>query len=391
MHVVDADDPRDAARLEDPILAGRVELLELGGFRSSDVPAGPGRDGGRATEGATVPAVRERVRNGLRAMSRKLPITGAYERRIAELTAEVERLAAEVHELADRVPAFPAPDLWVPAGHFYSPLPDLDEIRADRERIFPTSPADVTDLPAIDLGIDEQWALHEQLAPLADDIELVHDQETATASGLRYWADNPGYPPGDARSLTMMLRHLRPQRLVELGSGYSSACTLDARDHHLDGRLDLTFVDPYPALLTELLRDDDRTSCRILPVRTQDVELDVFAQLGPGDVLFVDSTHVARTGSDVNRIVFDILPSLAPGVYVHLHDIFPGFEYPEPWVMEGRAWTEQYLLRAFLQHNERFRVVWWPSLLHMIADDAQRQRFGGLPLLQGGAIWLRTV
>lgn len=331
---------------------------------------------------ATVPAMRERVRGGLRRVARRLPVIGAYERRIEALTTEVHRLAAEIPTEP------PPPPTWVPQGHYYSPIPDLDEIRADHERIFG---ADPTDLPGIDLHLDEQWALLDQLAPLADGIDVARTRDEAAERGERYWSDNPGYPPNDALTLTMMLRHVRPARLVELGSGFSSACTLDVRDRHLDGRLDVTFVDPFPGQLDELMHEADRSTCRVIAARTQDVDLDVFAQLADGDVLFVDSTHVARTGSDVNRIVFEILPVLAPGVYVHVHDVFPGFEYPVPWVHEGRAWTEQYLLRAFLQFNGRFRVHWWPSLLHQIATDVQRERYPVLDRLQGGAIWLRAT
>jgi hypothetical protein len=117
----------------------------------------------------------------------------------------------------------------------------------------------------------------------------------------------------------------------------------------------------------------------------------VFASLGAGDVLFVDSTHVARTGSDVNRIFFEILPSLAPGVLVHVHDVFPGFEYPAPWVLEGRGWSEQYVLRAFLQYNAAFGVYWWPTLLNAAATPEQHEKHPVLERLAGGSIWLEKI
>lgn len=317
----------------------------------------------------------------MRRIARRLPVTGGYERRIAALTADVHRLAAQVPDQP------PPPPTWAPQGHFYSPIPDPAEVRADHDRIFGRDP---TDLPGIDLHLDDQWALLDRLAPLADDVDLAPTASVARAQGERYWTDNPGYPADDALALTMLLRDLRPSRLVELGSGFSSACTLDVRERHLDGRLDITFVDPYPAQLEELRRDDDRSSSTLIAARTQDVDLDLFRGLAAGDVLFVDSTHVSRAGSDVNHIVFEILPVLAPGVLVHVHDVFPGFEYPVPWVMEGRAWTEQYVLRAFLQHNDRFRVHWWPSLLRRVATEEQRERYPVLARLQGGAIWLRA-
>jgi hypothetical protein len=196
---------------------------------------------------------------------------------------------------------------------------------------------------------------------------------------------------GDALFLTLMLRHLRPARLIELGCGFSSACTLDARDQFLDGALDVTFVDPFPQLLETFLRDDDRTTMRVLPMATQDVPLDDLRVLEAGDVLFVDSTHVSRTGSDVNRIVFEILPALAPGVIVHLHDMFPGFEYPAPWVFEGRAWTELYLVRAFLQYNEAFEILLWPNLLAMLDHADVIGRFPIAAANIGGSLWLRKA
>ena len=119
--------------------------------------------------------------------------------------------------------------------------------------------------------------------------------------------------------------------------------------------------------------------------------LDDLRTLAAGDVLFVDSTHVSRTGSDVNRIVFEILPALAPGVFVHLHDMFPGFEYPAPWVFEGRAWTELYLVRAFLQYNESFEIVLWPNLLAMLDHGDVIGRFPIAAANIGGSLWLRKV
>lgn len=319
-----------------------------------------------------------------------MPVTRGYERRIAELTGHVHALSEQIQRIQAAEAARPKP--WVPLGHYYSPIPDIDDIHRRYEAIFGGDPLD---LPGIDLDLDRQWQVHRALAPLAADIELASDADEAAARGDRYWADNPSLGPADGLALTLVLRHHRPARLVELGSGFSSACMLDARDRYLDGRLDLTFVDPYMGQFDELLHERDRDpghgSFTRLPVGTQDVDLEVFRQLGAGDVLFVDSTHVARTGSDVNRIFFGILPALAPGVLVHVHDVFPGFEYPVPWVLERRGWTEQYVLRAFLQYNSAFRVHWWPTLLHAVADADERARHPELERLVGGSIWLEAT
>jgi hypothetical protein len=325
----------------------------------------------------------------LRDLARRLPVASAYERRIAELTGEVESLAAQLRAASGS----PAPGaasghpLWVPPGHFYSPFPSLEAL-AERTDVFGRDPVDV---PAVDLGVDAQWALLDELEPLVAGVEWPRTPAEAEAAGTRYWADNPAYADGDALFLRAMLRHVRPKQLVELGSGYSSAQTLDTRDQFLDGELAVTFVDPYPELLESLLRPDDRASVTILPVGTEALDPGVITSLQAGDVLFIDSTHVAKPGSDVNRNLFEILPMLNPGVVVHLHDIFPAFEYPEDWVREGRGWTELYVLRAFLMYNHAYEVVLWPALLHVLDREQVERRFPPMARNAGGAIWLRKT
>jgi hypothetical protein len=188
-----------------------------------------------------------------------------------------------------------------------------------------------------------------------------------------------------------MLRHLAPKRLIEVGSGFSSCVTLDVNELFFDHRIACTFIEPYPALLKSLLVPGDLDRCTLIEDRLQDVPVEVFASLGAGDVLFIDSTHVSKVGSDVNRIFFEILPALRPGVYVHFHDIFDPFEDPQDWVYSGRAWTEQYLLRAFLQYNRAFDIVAFNTFLAHFHGDYLRAH---MPLCLnniGGSIWLRRT
>ena len=231
-----------------------------------------------------------------------------------------------------------------PAGHFYSPVPsDEDVAAALRKR-----PADL-EASGIDLHLPEQKQLLEQFAEMYPSIPF---QEQG-APGFRYRYDNDSYAHGDAIMLHLMIRWLKPQRIIEVGSGNSSCVTLDTNEHFFNNRIRCTFIEPYPTFLQSLLKPSDQID--LLPARLQEVDLSVFDALEAGDILFIDSTHVSKLNSDVNRLFFEILPRLKPGVFVHIHDIFPGFEYPEHWLREGRAWNEQYLLRAFLQYNDRFQ------------------------------------
>ena len=123
-----------------------------------------------------------------------------------------------------------------------------------------------------------------------------------------------------------MIRHIEPNRIIEVGSGFSSCLILDTNDLHFDGRIATTFIEPYPELLKSLVAEGDESASTLLPVRLQDVDLSVFEELNRGDILFIDSTHVSKIDSDVNYLFFEILPRLSSGVYIHFHDIFYPFE-----------------------------------------------------------------
>lgn len=153
----------------------------------------------------------------------------------------------------------------------------------------------------------------------------------------------------------------------------------------------MTFIEPYPDRLNTLLSDEDRRRCRIIEHRIQDVHDAPWSDLESGDVLFIDSSHVSKCGSDVNQLFFEVLPSLAPGVIVHVHDVFPHFEYPEAWHKLGRSWNEDYLLRAFLQFNNSFQIlVWTPFMVESQPEFFLKK----MPLClknSGGSIWMQRV
>lgn len=304
----------------------------------------------------------------------------ALQRRHDEVVAE---LAAR-DDLPDIDPDTVPFLTFAPPGHFYSPIPNMAEALAHVRAVFDDLP---DELPGIDLRLDSQLDVASCIAPFAADFDAPEN----AMPGRRYHTANPSYGAGDGAVLEAMLRQVRPAKIIEIGSGFSSALMLDTIDRHLGGDVELTFIEPHAAVLRGLFHDGDADRCRIVEQPLQAVDTSVFGELGPGDVLFIDSTHVVRPGSDVLVETFEILPRLRPGAIVHLHDVFYPFEYPPPWVEEGRVWGEAYLLRAFLTHNADFEIMFWPHYVRRAAPERFAELFPRLTGEGFGAIWLRRV
>lgn len=221
------------------------------------------------------------------------------------------------------------------------------------------------------------------------------------ATDFRYYFDNSYYSYADAIILYCMIRHIRPSKIIEVGSGYSSAVILDTNDIFFNKTIKCTFIDPHTDRLEKLITELDRHNNRIIANRVQDVSLDLFGELSEGDFLFIDSSHVTKTGSDLNHILFNVLPVLKSGVYIHFHDIFYPFEYPKKWIFGGVSWNEAYMLRSFLQYNSAFHVCLFTAYLMQCHRE---QVAVSLPLAlksevddpsindaPGGSIWLRKL
>ena len=300
------------------------------------------------------------------------------------------QLAARIVALAGEVGAEPlqsddVPDrshTWVPPGHFYSPIVDQGEVRADAERLFVDG---LRELPGVDLRIDEQLALVRELAGYYGE----EDFPEHPGAGRRYGTDNEYFSYVDAFVYYALLRRLRPKRVIEVGSGWSSAVLLDTDERFLGGATECTFIEPYPDRLLSLMTDADRARTRLLRSRLQDVELAEFARLDAGDFVFIDSSHVVKTGSDVAHALFEVLPALPDGVWVHFHDVHANFEYPREWVEEGRSWNEDYFLRAFLMHNRDWRIMLHVGSVAACAAHELVQRMPRMANGSGGSLWLQ--
>src|SRR5262249_55440508 len=183
-----------------------------------------------------------------------------------------------------------------------------------------------------------------------------------------------------------LCRRFRPSVVLEIGAGFSTHIALHAAERN--GATSVRCIEPYPS---PSLSEITHRLGRLWVEPVQSVPMDAYADLQAGDVLFVYSSHVSKIGSDVNHILFHVLPALSPGVFVHFHDIFLPREYPQEWVARNWFWNEQYVLLAFLMYNRAFRVMFMSShFLHTSLPLVERT-LAWLPVrpFSGGSLWLR--
>lgn len=274
--------------------------------------------------------------------------------------------------------------MFVPAGHFYSPIASVDDNefaiqRADKAR--------KSAAMAVDINAEAMVALWRRIAPQT--LEMPFADEPG-AGGFRYHYVNDMYSYGDAAIYFGLVWHLQPKRIIEIGSGYSSALALDMRDI-FKRDIKLTFIEPHPSTLNSLLRDTDKSNVELIVDKVQNVPVHHFEALQPNDILFVDSSHVAKAGSDVCFEIFEILPRLNCGVAVHFHDCFWPFEYPIEWMIEqNRSWNELYFIRSFLMYNDSFEIMFFNSYFAAMHGN-EVTAFPETPVLKnpGGGLWLR--
>jgi predicted O-methyltransferase YrrM len=243
-----------------------------------------------------------------------------------------------------------------PAGHYFSPVVDPDLVRDYYDMSSGLGPAEIS---GIDFHLDDMlsfWTRNRDFistTPFHDHPDSAH----------RYAYLAGSYNHGDAITLRAMIGDRRPRRVIEIGSGLSSACILDSAEQAKLDPFHLTCIEPYPDRLKRILRPGDEAKVELFERGAQEMPLEMFRALEAGDILFIDSTHVLKTGSDVHYELFFILPVLKPGVLVHFHDCRFPFEYSETQVFaKNYSWNEAYAVRALLMYSARFRIVFHGSL-----------------------------
>ena len=273
-------------------------------------------------------------------------------------------------------------NLFVNPGHFYSPVVDVKSLPFEDLKTMATP--SVNDIEIDKAAMIEMW---NALVPFMKTLPFPKDK----TDDFRYYFNNPAFNFGDAAVYFGLLQKLKPKKVIEVGSGYSSALLLDTVDRFFEHYPDITFIDPYPELVRTLV-DEDQDNVSIIAKNVQDVDLDVFEQLGAGDILFIDSTHILKTHSDVLWELTEILPRLAPGVIIHFHDIFWPFEYRELWIKNPpRSWNEVYALQLFLMNQTDYEIMFFNDYFAMQCTEQANKDVPGYATSDSAGLWLRKT
>jgi hypothetical protein len=264
--------------------------------------------------------------------------------------------------------------------HYYDPLFQVKELEDGKVR----------QLPGVDLNVKGQLAL---LASFKYQEELLGFPNQEPSGEKSYYYHNPAFGSGDAEFLYSIIRHAKPKKVVEIGSGFSTLMAQAAIQKNISE--DKTYscehvcIEPYEMPWLEQL------PVTVIRKRVEDIEMSYFSKLSANDILFIDSSHMIRRDSDVLVEYLRILPTLKKGVFVHVHDIFTPRDYPVSWLKDHfLLWNEQYLLEAFLTQNSQFAIV---GALNFLQHDHPKVLHKALPVLaqepgrEPGSFWMQRV
>lgn len=296
-----------------------------------------------------------------------------------EKLSEINRLKEENIKLKGSIIT---PFGW-PNGHYYSPVHNLEDLKCYDEVKARSCDKFAKSIP----GFSDKKMLIE--FNIIKNFFSDYDYPETDNGKCRFYIKNCSYPITDSLVLFSMIRSIKPKRIIEIGSGFTSALMMDVNERFLNNKIDITFIEPYPELLVQRMNKKDRSRYKIIESGVQFVPVSVFMELKKGDMLFIDSTHVSKFNSDVNYELFNILPELNPGVIIHFHDTFDGFEYPLKWLNDGWAWNEDYLLRAYLIGNNNYDVLLMNDYLTIRHHKLLLDSFPRYENTCGGSLWIR--
>jgi predicted O-methyltransferase YrrM len=310
--------------------------------------------------------------------------------------ASTEALVEEVVQRAKQDPenkchsAFYRHGYHLLAKHFYLPIPDdTDELDGFWDK--------PSDLAGVDMNEAAGIEIMETIVPryLPEFRSMFPIEGPLEQPG--FYLINGGYMAVDAHVYYSLIRQYKPRRIVEIGNGNSTLLAIAASNKNEEEtgvRPKLTSIDPYP---WPMFNEGYPGLDELIVKKVQEVPVSFFEQLEAGDMLFIDSSHVIRSGNDVHYEFLEILPRLKPGVLVHVHDISLPKPYPKVYYDNRLYWNEQYLLQAFLAFNDRFEVIWpgnylmikYPERMLAIFPEFQRMR-QDYPMSEPTAFWMRV-
>lgn len=286
-----------------------------------------------------------------------------------------------INNFKDKILRYIHKSIYKP-GHYYSAVPNPIEIENNSSRIF----KDVDVIPGVELNVSKQLAFLQKSKSLLHFFPYLKNEDD-----LRYKLPNNFFGTGDVLSLFLIFKSFNPSKVIEIGSGYSSAAMLDFNDLFFESKIQFDFIEPYPDRLNSLLKNGDKNIVKIHQKFVQEFSVDFFKKLDEDDILFIDSSHVSKIGSDVNFLFLEVLPVLKKGVIIHIHDIGFPFEYSKDWIDYGIYWNEAYLLKAFMSFNTSFEILLWNDFISKKKSEEVKNIDPILEKLGGGSIWLRKL
>jgi hypothetical protein len=262
-------------------------------------------------------------------------------------------------------------------NQFYQPIPDTRNLTS---KVFKK----IYSLENTNFSPKKQAVLLDEFAKYDSELKMIPDGPQKDYNGFHF--NNMAFDGLDANVYYSMIRHFKPKRITEVGSGWSTKIASLAVGANKE-EVEFVSIEPYPLYFMSSIPN----LTRLIKKKVENVDLSELRKLGKNDILFIDTSHVIRTGGDVNYLMLDVLPELNAGVIVHIHDIFMPYEYPADWVKkEHRFWTEQYLVLAFLIFNNSFDVLISNSFLTGKEQKLVKSTFKSKDRPWGGAsLWIR--
>lgn len=256
-----------------------------------------------------------------------------------------------------------------PFNHYESPYLSLEELDRYSDSIIVPE--------GVDLNKDYQYIMMMEIARKYPEFK-----ESLKKLGKRYTTNNNYFNWEDAVVLSTFMISFRPKRIIEIGSGHSTFRMLDTNEEWCDNIVSINCIEPYPDRLLSGLHKEEKI--KVNKKFVQQMPLTIFEELEENDILFIDSSHVAKSGGDILYEYFRIFPKLKSGVIIHVHDIFYPFIYPKNWLEMGRCYNEAFILQALLTNNKQYEIMYFNNMMHgelkgMIGDEFE----------SGSSIWLR--